>query len=65
MQWRNGRDIQGGHTSESPYSSSVQYVYMHWLHVNILIFVSLTALTVSSASHLTFWAELYQLSDMV
>lgn len=37
MQWRNGRDIQGGQTSESPHGRSVQYVYMHSLHINIFI----------------------------
>lgn len=63
MQWQNGRDIQGGRTSESPHGRSVQYVYVRSPHVNIFL-VSLTAWTVSSAAHLTLWGEFYQLSTM-
>lgn len=64
MQWRNGRDIQGGRKSESPHDRSVLYVYMHSLHINIFN-GSLTAWTVSSAAHLTFRGEIYQLIVMV
>lgn len=63
MQWQNGRDIQGGRTSESPHCRSVQYVYVRSPHINIFL-VSLTARTVSSAAHLTLWGELHQLSTM-
>ena len=59
MQWRNGRDIQGDQTSESPLGTCVQYVYMQSRHINIFN-ASLTVWAVSCAAHLTFWGELYQ-----
>lgn len=55
MQWRNGRDIQGGQISESPHGRSVYYMFI-CIHINIFN-VSLTAWTVSSAAHLTLWGQ--------
>lgn len=35
MQWRNGRDIQGGQISESPHGRSVYHMFMRVQHINM------------------------------
>lgn len=61
MQWRNGRDIQGGQISisESPSGGSVYHMF---ICIDINIFNVATVWTVSFAAHLTLWGKLYQLS---